>query len=123
MSMITFNYANLENAENILNSIRKYYDDFERWEWWDREKNCNALMQVINDNLWELNIRVFKMSDGEESRFSLFCNHKKLHTRVELREYICNECEFYNPLDAVRLLDNRSWDAERFYNLYIIKEN
>mgnify|MGYP006988831066 CR=1 FL=1 len=122
MSMITFNYANLENAENILNSTRKYYDDFDRWENGDWEKNCNAIMKVIQDNL-DLNIRVFKMSDGEESRFSLFCNHKKLHTRVELKEDVCDQCEFNTPLDVLRLLDDWSWDAERFYNLYIIKEN
>ena len=123
MSSITFNYSNLKNAENLLNSIRKYHNDFDRWENGDREKNCNATMQVINDNLWEMNIRIFKMSDGEENRFSLFFYHKILHTRVEIAEDINDQCEFDSALDVLRLLDDWSADAERFYNLYIIKEN
>lgn len=122
MSEIKLEYEHLENAQSIFNSVQWYFDEFDWGEDGDWEKNCKAVMKVIRDNL-ELEIRVFHMSSGEESWYSLFCYHKKLHTWVELREDMCNECSFYWPLDVVSLIDWWVADAERFYELYQIKES
>lgn len=117
MSKIVFEYPHLENAQDLLETIRKHYNEFD-WNWADadRAKNRRALQKVLNES----NIRSwfqdvvrlfeFKMEDWNVT-CSFYYYEERMSTFVDLYpDWIEQVFDFSGPMDVLQILD---WAAER----------
>lgn len=127
MSKVTFEYPHLERAQEIMDTIHRYFDKFD-WSWTDgdRDRNFKAVQKVLSydeDLFWlSIRLRTVETEDGDTVR-SVYAFDPRLNTYIDLNpsEGIDNKFDFVSPLDVLSLLDELEEMAEEYKSFYQIK--
>lgn len=129
MSKVTFDYPHLDKAQEVLECIKKHYNEFD-WSWpdADRARNFKAMQRVIIDNelsdeIFDFRIMIVENEDWDKIR-SLFTYDNRINSYVDISpdEWIEQWFDFWSPLDVLNLMDDFNERAAEFKTFYQIKE-
>ena len=128
MSILQFNYFNIENAQELYRIINKNYNDFDRAVNWDWSKNWKALQKVIQDYNSEnddLPIELWYIERDWDPYWQVMYYEERMHTYISITpdDWVETSFEFLSPIDVLNLFDDMIWEMKHLKESYQIKYN
>lgn len=126
MSILQFNYFNIDNAQELYRIINKNYNDFDRSAWWDWLKNWEAIQRVIDDYNAEnddLPIELWHIKKGWDHYWQVMYYEERMHTYISVTpdDGVEASFEFLSPIDVLNRFDDMIWDMIYLKESYHIK--
>lgn len=126
MSMLQFNYFNIDNAQELYRVVNKNYDDFDRAVNWDRLKNWKALQKVIQDYNSEnddIHIELWYIEKDWDHYWQVMYYEERMNTYISITpdDWIEASFEFLSPIDVLNRFDDMIWDMKHQKEIYQIK--
>lgn len=131
MGCVSIEYEHLENPQEILDMIKKHYNDFD-WAWAeaDWEKNFQATQKVWKDLMHENSdywfLRLWTVLDeGHEWMLCAFYWEERMNSYIDICfwewEWIEHIFDFGCPYDVLAVLNELMWRAKEVQTFYQIK--